>query len=62
MWVPVGVKDDDGVGGLQIQSEAAGASAENEHKDLRMWIVEHRQQLATVLALCRPVKAQVLVT
>jgi len=54
--VPVGIKDDDGVSSLQVQSEAAGTRAENEQKDFRMWIIEHRQQLTTVITLCRPIK------
>ena len=33
VWVPVRIKDDDGVGSLQVQSEAASTSAENEEKD-----------------------------
>jgi len=61
VWVPVRIKDDDGVGSLQVESEAAGASAQNEEKDLGIWIIEHRQQVTSVLALCRPIKTQVLV-
>ena len=56
MWVPVGIKDDDSVGGLQVQSEAASTSAENEDEDLWMWIIEHGQQLSTIVALRRPVQ------
>jgi len=62
VWIPVGIKDDDSVGGLEVQSEAASSSAENEKKDLRMRIIEHREQLSTIIALCRPIKTQVLVT
>jgi len=56
VWVPVGIKDDDSVGGLQVQSEAASTSAENEDEDLWMWIIEHGQQLSTIVALRRPVQ------
>jgi len=62
VWIPVGIKDDDSVGGLEVQTEATGTSAEDEEKDLRIWIIEHRQQLSTIFTLCRPIKTQVLVT
>jgi len=39
--IPVGIEDDDCVGGLEIQSEASSSSAENEQKDLGMRIVKH---------------------
>lgn len=32
MWVPVTVKDDNGVRGLQIEAQASSASAEQEDK------------------------------
>ena len=61
MRIPVGIEDDDRVGSLEVQSEAASSSAENEEKDLGMRIVEHWQQLSTIVAFCRPIKTQVLV-
>ena len=62
VWVPVRIKYDDSIGRLQVQSKATSTSAENEHEDLRVRVIKHRQQLSTIIALCCPVKAQVLVT
>jgi len=62
VWVPVGIEDDDSVGGLQVESKATSTCAQDEEKDLWMWIVEHRQQLATIIALRCPIKTQVLVS
>lgn len=51
MWVPVAVKDDDGVSRLQVETQASCPGAEQEHKVLRGWIIEGLQQHATVLCL-----------
>ena len=62
VWVPVRIKYDDSIGRLQVQSKATSTSAENEQEDLRVRVIKHQQQLFTIIALCCPVKAQVLVT
>lgn len=49
MRVPVAVKDDDGVGGLQVEAEAAGSGAEEEDEELRAFLVELLQQRGSVL-------------
>lgn len=40
LWIPVRVIDDDGVGSGQVDSESAGASAEQEDKTIRVWFGE----------------------
>lgn len=49
MRVPVAVKDDHGVGGLQVEAEAAGSGAEEEDEVLRSFLVELLQQRGSVL-------------
>jgi len=51
VWVPVTVKDDHGVGGLQVEAEAAGSGAEQEDEELGALLVELRQQHRTVVGL-----------
>lgn len=51
MRVPVAVEDDDGVSRLQVQAQASGPGAEQEHKVLRGRVIECLQQHATVLCL-----------
>lgn len=53
MGVPVAVKDDDSVSGLQVQAEAAGSGAEEEDEVLRSFLVEFLQQRGSVLRLGR---------
>jgi hypothetical protein len=61
MGVPVGVEDDDGVSGLQVEAQATGAGAEDEEEVVRRRVIEHLQQVATVLRLGHAVQTQVLV-
>lgn len=49
MRIPVAVKNDDGVGRLQIKAEASCSGAEQEDKVLWGWVVEGLQQRTTVL-------------
>lgn len=49
MWVPVTVEDDDGVGGLQVEPEAAGSGAEEEDEVLRSFLVELLEEHGPVL-------------
>ena len=51
MWVPVTVKDNDCVSRLQVEAQASGPGAEQEHKVLRGRVVECLQQHAAVLRL-----------
>lgn len=51
MWVPVAVKDDDGVSGLQIEAEAASSSTEQEDEVLRSFFVKFLQQRGSVFGL-----------
>ena len=41
--VPIGVEDDDRVGGLQVQPETSGSSGEQEDEVLRVGTVENPQ-------------------
>ena len=59
MGIPVRVVDDDGVGGLQVEAEAAGARAQDEHEVLGVLHAEQLQQLTAVVRLGRPVQTQV---
>ena len=59
--VPVAVEDDDGIGGLQVEAEAAGARRQNEDEVLGVGRVELHQQLAAIVRLRRAVQPQVLV-
>lgn len=40
MRVPVTVKDDDGVGGLQVEPQATGSGTEEEDEVLRSFLVK----------------------
>lgn len=51
MRVPVAVKDDDGVGSLEIEAEAAGSGAEQEDEVLRSFLIKFLQQRRSVLRL-----------
>lgn len=51
MWVPVAVKDDDGVSSLQVEAEAAGSGAEQEDEVLRSFLIKFLQQGRSVLRL-----------
>ncbi len=62
MRVPVGVEDDDGVCGLQVEPEAPGARAQHEDEVVAARRVELRQQIPAVVRLGRTVQSQVLVT
>lgn len=44
MWVPVAVEDDDGVGCLQVEAQAAGSGAEQEDEVLRSLLIKFLQQ------------------
>jgi hypothetical protein len=41
--VPVGVEDDDGVGGLKVEAEASGSRRQQEDEVLRVRTVEDPQ-------------------
>ena len=49
--VPVRVEDDHGVGGLQVEAQAAGTRAEQEDEVLGVGVVEGLQQHAAVVCL-----------
>lgn len=51
VWVPVTVEDDDGVGSLQVEAEAAGSGAEQEDEVLRSFLIKFLQQCRSVLGL-----------
>lgn len=52
MRVPVRVKDDDGVGGLQVEAEASCSSAQEEDEIFGLGVVEGLQQHSSVFGLC----------
>ena len=60
MGIPVGVEDDDGVGGLQVKSETTRSRAQYEDEVLRVRGAEQLQKVATIIRLCRSIEAQVL--
>jgi hypothetical protein len=41
MRIPVGVEDDNGVGSLQIEAEASGASRQQEDEVFRIWTIKN---------------------
>lgn len=49
--VPVAVKDDNGVGSLQVEAEATGSGAEQEDEVLRAFLIKFLQQHRSVLRL-----------
>lgn len=51
MWVPVAVEDDDGVGRLQVEAEAARSGAEQEDEVLRSFLIKFLQQCGSVISL-----------
>lgn len=51
MGVPVAVKDDNGVGSLQVEAEATGSGAEQEDEVLRAFLIKFLQQHRSVLRL-----------
>lgn len=51
MRVPVAVKDDDSVSGLQVEAEAASSGTEQEDEVLRSFLVKFLQQRSSVLGL-----------
>ena len=57
--VPVLIKDDDGVGCLQIEAEAAGTCGEEEEEERRPRAVELVQRARALRCLGRAVEAQV---
>lgn len=58
--VPVRVEEDDGVGRLQVEAEAAGARREHEDEVGRVGGIEALEELAAVLGLGAAVEAEVL--
>tara|TARA_B100000768_G_C11156957_1_gene322813 strand:- start:56 stop:430 length:375 start_codon:yes stop_codon:yes gene_type:complete len=59
--VPVRVEEDDRVGALQVEAEAAGARGEHEYEVGRVGRVELRQQVAAVVTLGVAIEPQVAV-
>ena len=59
MRIPVGVKDDDSVGHLQVQTQTPGPGAEEEEVVGRVWGSEHLQQLLPLVCLCPSVQTKV---
>ena len=51
MWVPVTVKDDDSVGSLQVEAEAASSGTEQEDEVLRSFLIKLLQQRRSILRL-----------
>lgn len=62
MRIPVGVKNDDSVGCLKVESESSCSSAEDEEEDVRVRMVKDAQKLTAVFALCSSVKSQIAIT
>ena len=58
MRVPVGVEDDDGVGGLQVEAEPARPRGEEEDEVLRVLVVEGLEHVGAVVGLGHPVQAE----
>ena len=50
--VPVAVKDDHGVGRLQVEAKTPGPGAQQEDEELRPLLVEFLKQLGAILRLC----------
>lgn len=59
MRVPVRVKEDDGVGRLQVEPETSGARRKQKDEVLRVFDGEELKQSLTVLAFGGAVEAQV---
>ena len=55
LWVPVGVVDDDGVGGGQIDAETAGASTQQEDEAVRVGLTEAVNRFLAQVATDTPV-------
>lgn len=49
--IPIAVKDDDGVGSLQVEAEAASSGAQQEDEVLRSFLIKFLQQHGSVLRL-----------
>lgn len=49
--IPVAIKDDNGVGRLQVQPQTAGSGTQQEDKVLKRRVIEVLQERATVLSL-----------
>jgi hypothetical protein len=58
MRVPVGVEDDDRVGRLEVESEAARPRGQQEDEVVGAGLVELGQHVAPVLGFCRAVQPE----
>ena len=62
MRIPIGIKDDDSVCGLQIQTQTSSSGTQQEHEVLRILGIEQLQQVSTVFRLGGTIQTQVRVT
>ena len=58
MRIPIGHEDDDRVGCLQVQPEAAGARRKQEDEVLRVGLVENLEHVGALVALGHAVKPE----
>ena len=54
MWVPVAVEDDHGISSLQVEAQSSSTCAQQEDEVVRVGLIEHLQQIASLIRLGRP--------
>lgn len=57
MWIPIRIENNDSVSALQVESEPAGTSRQQEKEVFRVFVVKLLKQLATVLCFSHTVQS-----
>ena len=60
MRIPVGVENDDGIGGLKIQSQPTGSGTQQKNEIFAFGAIEFLQQVASILRFSRTIQTKVL--
>jgi len=59
MRVPIGIKNNDGVRRLKVQTQASSSRTQQEYKELRAGFVEFLEQFPSLVGLGRAVQTEV---